>query len=460
MAKLDAKNRSLYFVQPAIPARLAADIFFRLSMIPQNAQTRRAFRRIGHDHARIATRAQILGWVKTKASDVAQRTGTPALVACANGLRAVFDHLQVLLAREVHDRVHVRSQTVEVNDDDGASARSHAARNLRRVDVVSVGMNVREDRFRSQRAHGAARGDKGERRENDFVAGRDSAGTQRENQRIRAGADTDAMRHTAKLCDFFFQRSAFTPEDELLRGEHALDRLANFAANRGVLCRQIKLWDGAVSGCQWIRAHAANNPGRGSMRMNSRTRGELFLRKFRAKSDGIVWIDGAGLFFHRLDHTFFVDDESGALRPIIFFFLDVVHFQDAVLFQHLAVHVAEQREGDADFLRESVVGGGTVNADAENDCIGSFELGHISLIGLKFFRSTFGEGQDVKGQDDIFLTAILTQVDLLPLVVEKRKVRSHVAGLQRGVREFDVLLRASRAGDPTARQRCRNDDGL
>src|SRR5689334_4022768 len=84
MAKLDAKNRGLYFVQPAIPARLAADIFFRLSMIPQNAQTRRAFRGIGHNHAGIAASAQILGRVKTKASDVAQRTCPPALVTCAN----------------------------------------------------------------------------------------------------------------------------------------------------------------------------------------------------------------------------------------------------------------------------------------------------------------------------------------------------------------------------------------
>src|SRR6266436_1994185 len=369
MAKLDAKNRSLYFIQPAIPARLAADIFFRLSMIPQNAQTRRAFRGIGHDHARIAARAQILGRVKAKASYVAQGTGTPALVACADGLRAIFDHRQVLLAREIHDRVHVRGQTVEVNDDDGARARSHTARNLRRVDVVGVGLNVGEDRFRTERAHGAARGDKGERRENDFVTGRDSAGTQREDQRIRAGADTDSMRHTAKSRDFFFQRSAFTPQDELLRGEHALDRLANFAANRRVLRRQIKLWNGAVSGCKWIRAHATKDPGRSGMQMNSQTSEALFFRKFRAKSDGIVWINCAGLFFHRLDHAFFVDDEGGALRPIIFFLLDVVHLQDAVLFQHFAVHIAEQRKSDADFLRERVVGGGTVDADPENDCV-------------------------------------------------------------------------------------------
>ncbi len=149
MAKLHAKNRGLYFIQPAIPARLAADIFLGLPVVAQNAQTRRALRRVGHDHARIAARAQILGRVKTKASDVAERTGAPALVARANGLRAVLNHRQALLACELHDWVHVRGQAVEVNHNDGASARSHTARNLRGVDVVGVGMNIREDGLRS-----------------------------------------------------------------------------------------------------------------------------------------------------------------------------------------------------------------------------------------------------------------------------------------------------------------------
>src|SRR6266852_1284411 len=268
------------------------------------------------------------------------------------------------------------------------------------------------------------------------------------------------MRHAAEPRDFFFQRSAFAPQDKLLRGEHARDRFANFTANGRVLRRQIKLWNWAIGGCQWVRAHAKNDPGRSGMRMNSRPSEVLFFRKLRAHGDGIVWIDGAGLFFHRLDDAFFVDDESSALRPIIFFFLDVVHFEDAVLFQHFAVHVAEQRKGDSDFLRESVVGGGTVDADAENNGVGSFELGHISLIGLKFFRSTLGEGQNVKGQDDIFLAAIVTQVDLLPLVVEKRKVGSHVAGLQRGVRDFDVFLCAHCTSDQAAGQRPRNNHGF
>jgi len=183
------------------------------------------------------------------------------------------------------------------------------------------------------------------------------------------------------------------------------------------------------------------------MRMNSRPSQMLFFRKFRANGDGIVGLIALALL-PRLDHAFFVDDESGALRPIIFFFLDVVHFRMPYCFSTLRL-ISLSTERSRRFFARKRCWLRTVDADAENDCIGSFELGHISLIGLKFFRSTFGEGQNVKGQDDIFLTAILTQVDLLPLVVEKRKVRSHVAAFSECA-DFDVLLRASRAGDPTA----------
>ena len=153
----------------------------------------------------------------------------------------------------------------------------------------------------------------------------------------------------------------------MLRREHPLDRFANLAANGRVLRGQIKLWDEAEGGGQWIRAHAKNDPSRGGMRVNSRANEALLFRKLRANGDGIVWIDGAGLFFDGLDDAFLVDNKRSALRPIIFFFLDVVHFQNTVFLEDFAIHVAKQRERDTDFLRKSVVGGGTIDANSQDD---------------------------------------------------------------------------------------------
>src|SRR4029077_4328785 len=94
------------------------------------------------------------------------------------------------------------------------------------------------------------------------------------------------------------------------------------------------------------------------------------------------------------------------------------------------VHVAQKRKGNSDLLCECGVGGGTVDADSENNCVASFEFGQISLIGLKFFGSTTCECQDVEGQDDVFLSAILAQFHLLPFVAQEREIGRHVAHLQ------------------------------
>src|SRR6266404_4504096 len=109
MTQLHTKDRGLYLIQPAIPARLTADVFFRLSVIPQNAQMRGAVGRIGYDHACIAARAEIFRRIKAKARDITERPGAPALVAGADGLRGVFDNWNILFSREFHDRVHVRA---------------------------------------------------------------------------------------------------------------------------------------------------------------------------------------------------------------------------------------------------------------------------------------------------------------------------------------------------------------
>src|SRR5882757_10275070 len=156
-----------------------------------------------------------------------------------------------------------------MNNDDGASARSHPATELRRVDIVGGGINVREYRLGAQCTYGTAGGHKGERRKNHFVANADAAGAQGENESIGAGTYADTVRNTAKARDLFFQRSAFAPQDKLLRSEHALDRVANFPANDSELRGQIKLRDRTVGCREWIsavRCHWRGNSRRGRAR--------------------------------------------------------------------------------------------------------------------------------------------------------------------------------------------------
>jgi len=73
-----------------------------------------------------------------------------------------------------------------------------------------------------------------------------------------------------------------------------------------------------------------------------------------------VGVDGAVAFVDQPDDTLLVDDDVGAQSPLVSFILDVVALEDAVGLEHLAIHVAEERKGDADLFGEGGVGSGTI----------------------------------------------------------------------------------------------------
>src|SRR6266849_852681 len=216
MAKLDAKDGGLDFIEPAVPAGFAADVFFLLPVIAQKAQAGGALRGIGDNHACIAARTQIFRGIKAEASDVAKRAGAASFVCGADGLRRVLDDRQISPVRKLQNRVHIRGEAVQVDHYDGTNARSHAVLLLRGGDVVGIGVNIGENRVGAERADRAAGGDKGEGRQNDLVASRDTASAQREHQSIGARTDADSVRHAAEARDFLLERFPFPSQDKLL----------------------------------------------------------------------------------------------------------------------------------------------------------------------------------------------------------------------------------------------------
>jgi hypothetical protein len=135
--------------------------------------------------------------------------------------------------------------------------------------------------------------------------------------------------------------------------------------------------------------------------------------------------------FDVADDSVFVDNEGSAAADEPFL------VKNAVGFDHLSLDVAEQREGHTDVFTESLVSGVAVNTDADDLRITFLEIGDISLIRLKLFRSTAGEGEHVEGERDILLTPEIRELHGLSVRVCESEIR-------RCLSNFELRLRGAR----------------
>ena len=149
-----------------------------------------------------------------------------------------------------------------------------------------------------------------------------------------------------------------------------------------------------------------------------------------ADSDRAVRIHGAVTLLHMLNFSFLVHHDRGSLRPLVFAALHVVGLQNPVRSKDFMFMSLRRGKVTADLLCECGVCCGAVDADSEYDGVACFQLGHISLIGLQFLRSTTGKRQNVEGQDDVFLSAKITELHRLPVIRQQSEVRRNVSYLQ------------------------------
>jgi hypothetical protein len=158
--------------------------------------------------------------------------------------------------------------------------------------------------------------------------------------------------------------------------------------------------------------------------------------------DGGIGIDGAIAAFDVANDAVFVDDDVGAQSPLVVVALHVIFFEDAVIGEHLAVHVAEERKLDVDRLGEGGVCCGGIHTYTENFRIVGVDLtrGESSLDRLQLLRSTTGEGENIDGEENIFLAVIIAELDGFPLIAEQGEVGSFVADFERELGDFFLVL--------------------
>src|SRR5262245_339884 len=117
-------------------------------MAAQEAKTFRQCSVIRGDHASVTEPAQVLRWVKAKASQIPNRASSIAMQFSADGLRRIFDHENTTRAGDFHNGGHVRHLTIEVNWNYRACARRDFCRNASGIDIVGSTVNIHEDRYR------------------------------------------------------------------------------------------------------------------------------------------------------------------------------------------------------------------------------------------------------------------------------------------------------------------------
>ena len=122
------------------------------------------------------------------------------------GLRGILDHDEPVLARECHDLVHVRRQTVEVNGHDRSRATRHTAGRVLDVDVERRRIHVGEDWRGALVEHGLRRRDERERRNDDFVAPTEPDGGEGNVQRGGSAVRGETVPGADELGEFRFER--------------------------------------------------------------------------------------------------------------------------------------------------------------------------------------------------------------------------------------------------------------
>ena len=112
VAKLYAEDSGLDFIETAIPAGFAADIFGGLAVVAKGAEARGEFGGIGDNHSSVAVSTEIFCGIEAEAGNIAERTGRTAFVGSADGLGVIFNDAKVMGASEIQNRIHVGGEAV------------------------------------------------------------------------------------------------------------------------------------------------------------------------------------------------------------------------------------------------------------------------------------------------------------------------------------------------------------
>ena len=213
--QLHAQQSRLQFIKAAVHPFIKVFVFAMRAVIAQRAQRIRQRIIVGGYSTRIAQRTQIFAGEKTVPRRIAQRPRSHPRMKRAVRLRAIFNNLQSVFARNGVDRRHIRCLPIKMYRQNRARARAYVPLNQRCVQITR-GIRLHQYRRQTVFSNCQYRGDVGVGRHDHFIAQLHRAKlqpcTQNQHQRFQAIAHAHAM-FCATVCsvlalegfDFFAQ---------------------------------------------------------------------------------------------------------------------------------------------------------------------------------------------------------------------------------------------------------------
>jgi hypothetical protein len=191
--QLHTEDGGLESIEPAVHPFHVMVVFFNPSVVREHSCPDRPFVVAGDDRPAVSIGAQVLAGIETEATDIPDRTDSPAFVHGAMGLGRIFHNLQTVLRSDFQNGIHVGRLPVKVNRKDGLRPGGNFFFYFRHIDVVGSGVDVYKDYFGPGHGHGFGGGDETVRHRDHLVPCSDPQGLQREKKRIGSVAHADTV---------------------------------------------------------------------------------------------------------------------------------------------------------------------------------------------------------------------------------------------------------------------------
>src|SRR5579884_3301610 len=141
---------------------------------------------------------------------------------------------------DVCNLIHVRHLPEQMNRKNRTRPPGDFRFNLFWIDIERSRVDIDKDRSGSEPGNGTRGGKEAVRRGDYLVAGMDIQRHQCDEQSIGSRGNSDCIATLAILGDLLLELFDLWSQNKPLRLRHAIDRFSNFAANRRVLCLQVK----------------------------------------------------------------------------------------------------------------------------------------------------------------------------------------------------------------------------